>query len=83
MRYEIDEDTENDCLTVTDKLGELTNSFGSEQLMLHPVEDAEPIIERLQFLECYVKELEMHLGYYDWTEDNFRDVKEEVELNME
>ena len=85
MRYEVQEDIENDCLTVEDKLGELTNSFGSEQLMLHPIEDANPIVDRLQFLECYCKALEEALKYgpEEWTDKDFRDTREEVELNME
>jgi len=83
MRYEVKEDLENDCLTIEDKQGTITNSFGSEQLILNPIEDATPLIERLQFLECYVKELEMHLEYEGWTEKNFRDTREEVELNMD
>lgn len=85
MRYNTEEDLENDCITIKDKLGELTNSFGSEQLMLHPIEDAGPIVDRLQFLECYCKALEEALKYgpEEWTEKDFRDTREEVELNME
>lgn len=85
MRYEVQEDIENDCLTVEDKLGELTNSFGSERLILYPIEDANPIVERLQFLECYCKALEEALKYgpEEWTDKDFKDTKEEVELNME
>lgn len=83
MRYIVNEDLENDCLTVEDKQGLITNSFGSESLMLTPIEDAEPIVDRLQFLECYVKELEMHLEYEGWSEKDFKDTREEVELNME
>lgn len=85
MRYEVQEDIENDCLTVEDKLGELTNSFGSERLILYPIEDASPIVERLQFLECYCKALEEALKYgpEEWTDKDFKDTKEEVELNME
>ena len=84
MRYEVQEDVENDCLTVSDKLGEITNSFGSEQLILCPVEDAAPIVERLQFLECYVHKLEVeHLKFLDYSDDDIRSIREEVELNME
>jgi len=83
MRYEVKKDIENDCLTIEDKQGLLTNSFGSEQLILSPIEDAEPIIDRLQFLECYAKELESHLEYEGWTEKDFKDTREELELNME
>lgn len=84
-RYEVNEDLENDCLTIEDKEALITNSFGSEQLILYPIEDASPIIERLQFLECYCKALEEALKYgpEEWTEKDFRDTREEVELNME
>lgn len=85
MRYEVQEDIENDCLTVEDKLGELTNSFGSERLILYSIEDVSPIVERLQFIECYCKALEEALKYgpEEWTDKDFKDTKEEVELNME
>lgn len=83
MRYAVEEDVENDCLTVTDELGLLTNSFGSEQLVLTPIEDASPIIERLQFLEEYVPILEGHLRYFEFTDKDFRGCKEEAELNLD
>ena len=83
MRYKVEEDIENDCLSIEDNEFELTNSFGSEQLMLHPIEDANPIINRLQFLEEYVKILEGHLRYFEFTDKDFRDCKEEAELNLE
>ena len=84
MRYEVQEDIENDCLTIEDKLGLISNSFGSEQLILSPIEDAEPLIERLQFLECYVKTIEdEHLKYLDYSDHDIDLIKEEVELNME
>ena len=83
MRYSVQEDLEEDCLTVEDNTGVLVNSFGSEQLVLGNIEDASVIVNRLQFLECYVKELEMHLEYEGWTEKDFKDTREEVELNME
>ena len=84
MRYEVQEDIENDCLTIEDKLGLISNSFGSEQLILSPIEDAEPLIERLQFLECYVKKIEdEHLKYLDYSDHDIDLIKEEVELDME
>lgn len=83
MRYEVKEDIENDCLTVEDKLGLISNSFGSEQLLLHPIEDANPIITRLQFLEEYVQILEGHLRYFEFTDKDFRGCKEEAELNLD
>jgi hypothetical protein len=85
MRYEVKEDIENDCLMVEDTKAVITNSFGSEQLMLTPIEDALPLVERLQFLECYCKSLEEALTYGsdEWTDKDFRDTREEVELNMD
>jgi len=82
-RYTVEEDLENDCLTVTDNEYTLTNSFGSDNLILGNIEDSTVIINRLNFLEAYTKELEMHLTYADFTEENFKDIREEVELNME
>ena len=83
MRYNVDEDLENNCLTVTDTEYTLTNSFGSETLILGNIEDSTVVMDRLNFLEAYTKELEMHLTYCDFTEENFKDIREEVELNME
>lgn len=84
MRYEVQEDIENDCLTVEDKLGELTNSFGSERLILYPIEDASPIVERLQFLECYCKALEEALKYgpEEWTDKDNQELKEAMKRMM-
>lgn len=84
-RYIIDEDIENDCLTIEDTEGLITNSFGSEQLILSPIEDATPIISRLQFLECYCKTLEEQLrwGPEEWNDKDFLNLKDETELNME
>ena len=85
LRYNVQEDIENDCLTIEDIKGEITNSFGSEQLILSPVEDASPIMDRLQFLECYCKTLEEQLRYgpEEWNDKDFLNLKEETELNME
>ena len=82
-RYTIKEDIEDNCLTVTDTEYKLTNSFGSEELILGNLEDSLVIMERLNFLEAYTKRLEEDLTYYDYTEENFKDIREEVELNME
>ena len=84
-RYIVTEDIENDCVTIEDKKEELTNNFGSDQLVLYPIEDALPIMERLQFLECYIKDLEdaLRYGADEWTDKDFKDLREETELNME
>ena len=82
-RYIVKEDLENGCLTIEDTLEELTNSFGSEELMLFPIEDASPIIDRLLFLEEYVNILEGHLRFFEFTDKDFHDCKEEAEMNIE
>ena len=82
-RFNVEEDLENNCLTVTDTEYTLINSLGSEELILGNIEDSTVIMDRLNFLEAYTKELEMHLTYADYTEENFKDIREEVELNME
>ena len=59
-RFNVEEDLENNCLTVTDTEYTLINSLGSEELILGNIEDSTVIMDRLNFLEAYTKELEMH-----------------------
>ena len=82
-RYKIEEDQENNCLTITDTEYKLTNSFGSDNLILGNIEDATVIIQRLQFLEYYTHELEENLKYEGWTDDDLKGLQEDVEVNME
>ena len=80
-RYEYNEDLENDCLTLVDNEDELKTDHDSE-IVLYPLDDAVTIVDKLNFYEALVKELKMHLEYYDWTDKDFKDVIEEVELNL-
>ena len=82
-RYSVEEDIENNCLTVTDTEYELTNSFGSDNLILGNIEDSSVIMDRLNFLELYVKRLEENLEYYEYNQDDFKGIKEDVECDLE
>ena len=82
MRYKTSKDYTNDCLTICDEEEELQTSFGSE-IVLYPLEDAETVVDKLNFYELLVKELMMHLEYHEWTEDDFKSVIEDVEANLE
>ena len=85
-RYETHIDVENDCLTLIDNEDELKTSFDSE-IVLYPLEGAEEVIDKLNWYEDYygllVKMLKENLEYYGWTEDNFKDLIEDVEANLE
>lgn len=82
MRYEYSEDVENDCITLTDNEYELKTSFDSE-IVLYPIDGAEQVIDKLNWYEAVIKEMKMHLEYYDWTEKDFKDLIEDVEVNLE
>ena len=81
-RYTYTTDDMNDCITLYDEEEELKTSFDSE-IVLYPLEDSVTVIDKLNFYEALIKELKMHLEYYDWTDKDFKDVIEEVELNLE
>ena len=82
MRYKTSKDYTNDCLTICDEEDELKTSFGSE-IILSPLEDAETVIDKLNWYDLLVKELMEHLKYEGWSEDDFRGVIEDVEVNLE
>ena len=86
MRYETEEDLENDCLTLMDNEGELKTSFDSE-IILFPLEDAQTVVDKLNWYERYygllVGMLKEHLEYHGWSEDDFKGVIEDVEANLE
>lgn len=86
MRYETQEDLENDCLTLIDNKEELKTSFDSE-IILFPLEDAQTVVDKLNWYEQYygllVGMLKEHLEYHGWTEDDFKGVIEDVEANLE
>ena len=81
-RYTYTTDDMNDCITLYDEEEELKTSFDSE-IVLYPLEDSMTVVDKLNFYEALVKELKMHLEYHDWTDKDFKDVIEEVELNLE
>ena len=81
-RYTYTTDDMNDCITLYDEEEELKTSFDSE-IVLYPLDDSVTVVDKLNFYEALVKELKMHLEYYDWTDKDFKDVIEEVELNLE
>ena len=81
-RYMYTTDDMNDCITLYDEEEELKTSFDSE-IVLYPLEDSVTVVDKLNFYEALIKELKMHLEYYDWTDKDFKDVIEEVELNLE
>lgn len=81
-RYNYATDDMNDCITLYDEEEELKTSFDSE-IVLYPLEDSVTVVDKLNFYEALIKELKMHLEYYDWTDKDFKDVIEEVELNLE
>ena len=81
-RYEAIESVENDCLTIIDNEDELKTSFDSE-IVLYPIEDAIPIVDKLNWYDAIVKEMKMHLEYHGWNEDDFLNIIEDVEANLE
>ena len=81
-RYTYTTDDMNDCITLYDDEEELKTSFDSE-IVLYPLEDSVTVVDKLNFYEALVKELKMHLEYHDWADKDFKDVIEEVELNLE
>ena len=81
-RYTYTTDDMNDCITLYDEEEELKTSFDSE-IVLYPLDDSVTVVDKLNFYEALVKELKMHLEYHDWTDKDFKDVIEEVELNLE
>lgn len=68
VRFETQEDLENDCLTVVDNLDQLRNGFDSE-IVLAPLEDASLIVSELN-VQCAVNQMLIEkLEVYEATED--------------
>ena len=63
VRLHVDEDYENDCITITDNLEQLQTSFGSE-IILSPREDAVTLVRELNIqyavVSMLIEELETH-----------------------
>ena len=81
-RYEYNEDLENDCLTLVDNEDELKTDHDSE-IVLYPLDDAVTIVDKLNWYELLVKMLKENLEYEGWTEDDFKGLIEDVEVNLE
>lgn len=81
VRFEYISDVEEDCLTITDNEDELRTSFDSE-IVLYPLEDAQVVVDKLNYYDALIKELRGHLEYYGWTEKDFRAILEDVEANL-
>ena len=81
VRLHVDEDYENDCVTITDNLEQLQTSFGSE-IILSPREDALTLVNELN-IQCAVNEMLIeHLERYEDPDDIMywiQDVREDME----
>ena len=67
-RFEISEDTLDDCITVTDSKEELKTAFDSN-IVLYPIEDALAVMEELNVQCAIVDMLVEHLQMYEAEED--------------
>ncbi|MBQ2653033.1 MAG: hypothetical protein IJF83_05715 [Methanobrevibacter sp.] len=81
VRLHVDEDYENDCVTITDNLEQLQTSFGSE-IILSPREDALTLVNELN-IQCAVNEMLIeHLERYEDPDDIMywiQEVREDME----
>lgn len=55
VRFEVSEDLENDCLTLTDNEDKLKTAFDSE-IILYPLEDASAVINELN-VQCAINKM--------------------------
>lgn len=76
-RYVGDVDYGENCITVTDIRGELINNFGSE-IILTPIEDAEIIVNKLNFYDNLSMRLIRELTYNGYVEENIQEIIDEV-----
>ena len=68
VRFEVSEDTMNDCLTLTDNEDKLKTSFDSE-IILYPLDDAGAVIDELN-VQCAInKMLREQLEYHEDPQD--------------
>lgn len=81
VRFETQEDTMNDCLTVIDNEDRLKTGFDSE-IILYPLEDASAVITELN-IQCAInKMLREELETYEDPMDIdywIREVREDME----
>jgi len=80
-RFDISEDTLDDCITITDTKEELKTEFDSN-IVLYPIEDAVAVVEELN-VQCAIADmLREHLAMYEAEEDIqywIDEVKEDME----
>lgn len=67
-RFEVKEDTMEDCISVTDNQDNLKNGFDSE-FILFPLEDASAIVNELNIQCATVEMLKEQLESYEDPED--------------
>ena len=80
-RFNVSEDVENDCLTVTDNEDKLKTGFDSE-IILYPLEDASAVINELNVQCATVKMLREQLEYHEDPQDIdywIKEVREDME----
>ena len=78
VRLHVDEDYENDCITITDNLEQLQTSFGSE-IILSPREDAVTLVRELNIQYAVVSMLIEELETYEDIQDIMYWIQEVVE----
>lgn len=78
VRLHVDEDYENDCITITDNLEQLQTSFGSE-IILSPREDAVTLVRELNIQYAVVSMLIEELETYEDIQDIMYWIQEIVE----
>ena len=76
-RYVTDVYYKDYCITVNDTQGELVNNFGSE-IILAPAEDAEIIIDKLNFQDKLITRLIQELSYNGYEDENIQELIEMV-----
>ena len=81
IRFDTTEDTENDCLTITDNQDQLRNGFDSE-IILAPLEDASLIVWELN-IQCAVNRMliEQLESYEDPQDIDYwiKEIREDME----
>ena len=82
MRYTVEVDSKDDVATLSDSEDELKSDFDSD-LILAPADDAVIVCSKLNWYESVIKEMKMHLEYHGWTDDDFKNLIEEVEYNLD
>lgn len=78
IRYEIEEDYSEDCITIIDQEDELKTSFHSD-IILYPMEDAVTVVNELNKKEAVLNMLKEELLKYEDEQDVEYWIKEILE----